>query len=97
MRNPVADINLTLTCLLIASILLLFWTSGRDNSQRLTHIERKVDLLLARLEINPNQGVNQEILELMRSGQKIEAIKRYRELTEVGLKEAKDYVEGLTL
>ncbi len=92
-----ADMNLTLTCLLIASILLLFWTSGRDNSVHLTRIERKVDLLLTHLKIDPTQGVNQEILELLRSGQKIEAIKRYREQTGSGLRETKDYVEGLPL
>ena len=34
-------------------------------------------------------------MELMKASQKIEAIKLYREQTGVGLKEAKDYVEGL--
>ena len=92
-----ADINLTLTCLLIASILLLFWTSGGDNSRHLKRVERKVDLLLAHLKIDPFSDLNQEILELMRSGQKIEAIRRYREQTGISLKEAKDYVEGLPL
>lgn len=33
--------------------------------------------------------------QLLRAGRKIEAIKRYRELTGVGLKEAKDAVEAL--
>ncbi|MDX2014392.1 MAG: ribosomal protein L7/L12 [Myxococcaceae bacterium] len=33
--------------------------------------------------------------DLLRAGRKIEAIKRYRELTGVGLKEAKDAVEAL--
>lgn len=36
-----------------------------------------------------------EVLELLRSGKKIEAIKRRRELSGEGLKEAKDYVEEL--
>jgi len=35
-----------------------------------------------------------DIRDLMRSGRKIEAIKRYRELTGAGLKEAKDAVEA---
>ena len=34
-----------------------------------------------------------QVLELIQTGQKIEAIKRYRELTGVGLAEAKDAVE----
>jgi len=36
-----------------------------------------------------------EILSLMRQGQKIAAIKLYREKTGVGLKEAKDFIEAL--
>ena len=57
--------------------------------------ERKVDLILKHLGIDPNQGVDQKIMELMKAGQKIEAIKLYREQTGVELKEAKDYVESL--
>ncbi|MBL8923074.1 MAG: ribosomal protein L7/L12 [Myxococcaceae bacterium] len=36
-----------------------------------------------------------EVADLLRAGRKIEAIKRYRELTGAGLKEAKDAVEAL--
>ena len=36
-----------------------------------------------------------EVQSLAARGQKLEAIKRYRELTGVGLKEAKDYVDRL--
>jgi hypothetical protein len=38
---------------------------------------------------------DKEILDLMRGTKKIEAIKLYREKTNVGLKEAKDAVEAL--
>ncbi|MDD4390903.1 MAG: ribosomal protein L7/L12 [Eubacteriales bacterium] len=38
-----------------------------------------------------------EILDLLREGNKIPAIKRYRELTRVGLKEAKNAVEQMGL
>lgn len=37
----------------------------------------------------------QQLLDLLRQGRKIEAIKQYREVTGVGLKEAKDAVEAL--
>jgi len=60
-----------------------------------SRLERKVDLILKHLGIDPNQGVDEKIMELMKAGQKIEAIKLYREQTGVGLKEAKDYVESL--
>lgn len=36
-----------------------------------------------------------ELQELMAAGKKINAIKRYRELTGVGLKEAKDTIDGM--
>lgn len=41
--------------------------------------------------------VNGEILDLLRQGNKIPAIRRYRELTGVGLREAKDAVEQMGL
>ena len=60
-----------------------------------TRLERKIDLLLKHLGIDPNEGVDDEILELVKSGQKIAAIKLYREKTGAGLREAKDFVESL--
>jgi hypothetical protein len=39
--------------------------------------------------------LEQRVLDLMRQNQKIEAIKVYRDETNVGLKEAKDFVEAL--
>ncbi len=58
-------------------------------------LERKVDLILKHLGIDPNQGVDEQIMKLLDAGEKIKAIKLYREQTGVGLKEAKDYVESL--
>jgi ribosomal protein L7/L12 len=40
-------------------------------------------------------GEKQEILELLRQGNKIQAIKRYRSLTQSGLKESKEAIEQL--
>jgi ribosomal protein L7/L12/DNA-directed RNA polymerase subunit RPC12/RpoP len=47
------------------------------------------------MNTGPDPAVIQEITRIARSGKKIEAIKLYRQLTEVGLKEAKDAVEAL--
>lgn len=85
---------------LVAAVLLVVlgssWTAASSNSgRRLGRLEQKVDLILTHLGLDPNQGVNLEIMELMKTGQKIQAIKLYREQTGVGLKEAKDYVESL--
>lgn len=85
--------------LIVAGVLFVLSVSwnrgGGEQSQRLKRIERKVDLLLRHLQLDSDQGVDPKVLELMQAGRKIEAIKLYREQTGVGLKEAKDYVEGL--
>ena len=51
----------------------------------------------ARLAAAPaSSGSMDEVRALALQGNKIQAIKRYRELTGAGLKEAKDYVDALT-
>jgi ribosomal protein L7/L12 len=71
---------------------------------RLNRLERKVDFLLRELNLVekeeatlPDFGpVLTEVAELVRQNRKIEAIKLYRELTGVGLKEAKEVVDRLS-
>jgi ribosomal protein L7/L12 len=70
---------------------------------RLNRLERKVDFLLRELNLVekeeatlPDFGpVLTEVVELVRQNRKIEAIKLYREMTGVGLKEAKEVVDRL--
>jgi hypothetical protein len=61
----------------------------------LSRIEAKLDLLLknAGLTYDPFAELPPGVAEAVRKGEKIEAIKRYRETTGVGLKEAKEFVE----
>ena len=63
----------------------------------LSRLEAKIDLLLAHAGIafDPYKGVAPEIADAVRAGRKIEAIKLHRNATGVGLREAKEYVEGL--
>ncbi len=63
--------------------------------RRLARVERKVDLILQQMGIQEHDPWLAEVVTLARSGQKIQAIKRYRELTGEGLKEAKEAVERL--
>jgi ribosomal protein L7/L12 len=67
--------------------------------QRVEKLERQMAALFKHLAVEykeePASGVSPEILELVRKGKKIEAIKRYREETGVGLREAKKFVESL--
>lgn len=40
-------------------------------------------------------NIDEELKDLIAKGKKIEAIKKYREFTGFGLKEAKDYIDSL--
>jgi ribosomal protein L7/L12 len=92
------------TALIVVLILGLFLViailGGRLNAierrvARLSVVEAQQDLLLTHfgLQFEPYKNVPQAVVEALRSGNKIEAIKRYREATGVGLKEAKDFIE----
>jgi hypothetical protein len=63
----------------------------------LSRLEGKIDLLLnqAKLKYDPFADVPREVADAIQQGRKIAAIKVYREMRGVGLKEAKDFVEAL--
>jgi hypothetical protein len=62
---------------------------------RLSRLEAKVDALLRRsgVAFDPFQDVPPEVQDALERGQTILAIKRLREATGVGLKEAKEFVD----
>jgi ribosomal protein L7/L12 len=64
-------------------------------SAKILRLEAKLDLLLkhAGVAYNPYTTLSPDVAEALRNGQKIEAIKRYRNATGVGLKDAKDFIE----
>lgn len=65
-----------------------------DLAARLTRVERKLDLVMNTLELEPEpHPAEVEVESLVLGGQKIEAIKRLRELTGCGLREAKEAVD----
>ena len=72
-------------------------TEVQSRVATLTRVEAKLDLLLqhANLRYDPYANVPDEVAEAVRQGQKIKAIKLYRHASGVGLKEAKDFVEGV--
>ena len=59
------------------------------------NIEKKIDAILEKLgiEFDPYTKVSPEIMALARNGSRIEAIKKYREVTGAGLKEAKEAID----
>lgn len=83
--------------------LAIAWSGNRASSayyrKEIARLERKVDYLYRRFELDyaKEQGASipARVRELALSGNKIEAIKVYREATGVGLKEAKDAVEDM--
>jgi ribosomal protein L7/L12 len=64
-----------------------------DLSFQLARIERKLDKLLDHFQLEAADDGLAEVRQLAASGRKIEAIKKYRELTGAGLAEAKAAVE----
>jgi len=71
---------------------------------RLTDLESKVDWLYRNAAYSYAKsdapavvpdGVSAEVLDLVRSGRPIQAIKLYRQQTGVGLEQAKDVIDGL--
>jgi ribosomal protein L7/L12 len=67
-------------------------------ARRLRRLEDQVALLSERLELpfdTPGAGMPPDVVELARAGNKIQAIKVYRERTGVGLAEAKDVVDRI--
>jgi len=78
-------------------------TSTEENvvhlNARVAKLERQVEFLLQKLELDyvdrPQTGVSPDIWEAVQRGNKIEAIKLYREQTGVDLKTAKDFIDSL--
>jgi ribosomal protein L7/L12 len=61
----------------------------------ISRLDAKLDALLqhAGVDFNPYGHVPPDVVDALKRGEKIEAIKRYREGTGAGLKDAKDFVE----
>ncbi|MEU2511180.1 ribosomal protein L7/L12 [Streptomyces syringium] len=64
-------------------------------NRKIARLERKIDLIVEHLGVPDEEPELTRITELACSGEKIKAIKAYRELTGEGLKESKDAVERL--
>jgi ribosomal protein L7/L12 len=71
----------------------------QDLQTRVATLEAQMSALLEHFGVmnRDGDGLQDEIMRLVRANQKIEAIKRYRERTGASLLEAKNYVEGLRL
>jgi len=82
-------------CFIPLAYIIFSRTGSQAVDMRLQRVEKKLDAIISHLGVVMNLGVDAQLIELVRAGKKIEAIKLYRESTGVGLKEAKDFVESL--
>jgi hypothetical protein len=91
------SIAIGLLCLSLLMILLSELRSLQKQVIMLTRIEAKLDILLgdSGLRYDPFATLPRGVIEAVRSGDKIRAIKAYREATGVGLREAKEFVEAV--
>jgi ribosomal protein L7/L12 len=94
--------NETLLALLVVGAvfvmgLALARASAARQSRALSRLEAKVDALLKHegVRFDPYSGAPSQVLDALKRGEKINAIKEYRLVTGVGLKEAKDFVEEI--
>ena len=81
-------------------VLLAIWFFSRPTESQphnLQRVERKIDYLLKHFQLDPEEAasisLSEEVIALIRSGEKIAAIKQLRKETHLGLKEAKEAVE----
>jgi hypothetical protein len=86
--------HVLLVVILVLVLFSLLARGGGGDASRLRSVERKLDLVLSQLGVDPNEGLDEQLKQLVRGGQKIEAIKLYRQQTGVGLKDAKDYIDA---
>lgn len=64
--------------------------------RRVARVEEKLDLVLDHLGLRPQEDPRlEEVTGLLRAGQRIQAIKTYRQITGAGLKEAKVAVDRM--
>ncbi|MFE5892135.1 ribosomal protein L7/L12 [Streptomyces sp. NPDC002285] len=63
--------------------------------RRVARVERKLDLILDHLGLRDDDPRMAKVVALLREDKKIKAIKEYREITGVGLVEAKEAVERM--
>lgn len=79
---------------LLLMILGILVASPGSSEFKINHMDKKLDRIMEHLgmeEIN----IDKELKELIADDKRIPAIKRLREETGMGLKEAKEYVDNL--
>ncbi|ACD23832.1 50S ribosomal protein L7/L12 [Clostridium botulinum] len=74
---------------------LLMWIVGSINQMRSDISRININLNKIAKQIGVPNTINDEIKNLILEGKKVEAIKKYRNATGLGLKESKEYIDSL--
>jgi ribosomal protein L7/L12 len=90
--------SVVIVAVMVAAGIMLFWRRFAAIEQRLNRLSRldaKLDALLkhAGVSFNEYDNVPPDVIEALQRGETILAIKRLRQATGVGLKEAKEFVD----
>lgn len=80
--------------ILLLTIIVLLLASSDPSDAKIKHMDKKLDQIMDYLGIE-DVNINEELKELIADNKKIPAIKRLRQETGMGLKEAKEYVDNL--
>lgn len=80
--------------LLLLTIIVLLLAMPNPSEARIKHMDRKLDQIMDYLGIEP-ENIDSELKELLADNKKIRAVKRLRQETGMGLKEAKEYIDNL--
>ncbi|GGP39753.1 hypothetical protein [Streptomyces calvus] len=86
---------LLLVCVVMLGVTTLQTRLARAE-RRAARAERKLDLVLAHLGLREETPGHDEVVALVREGRKVQAVKRYREITGADLLEAKEAVDRLS-
>ena len=79
---------------LLLMILGILVASPGSSEFKMNHIDKKLNRIMEHLGIE-EINIDEELKELIADDKRIPAIKRLREETGMGLKEAKEYVDDL--
>ena len=86
---------LFLTCVVVLGVMTIQNHLSRAD-RRAARIERKLDAVMRHLDLREEIPGMDEILDLVRRGKRIQAVKLYRETTGADLVEAKQAVDRLS-
>lgn len=79
----------------VAGIILLIWIICNIIQTRSDIARININLIKIAKQVGVPDTINDEVKSLLLEGKKIEAIKKYRIATGLGLKESKEYVDSL--